>query len=124
MSPTPINLPKALVIEKAREAYLAGRLIAQKPEGGSCYYRDEGGHPCGVGAAFTDEQAELVRAAGHNELAVEKLVSNGLVKTRCGAFLGKLQSAHDDWAHRQADDAHARFCHLLSLPTPQTQGGV
>lgn len=39
-----IVLTKAFVIEKAREAYLAGRLIAQNG-GHKCFYRDEHGRP-------------------------------------------------------------------------------
>lgn len=114
---TPINLPKSLVIEKAREAYLAGRLSAQGPTP-ACDYRDVSGRPCVIGAAMSEEEAEGLRGT------VCLLLARGEVRTNAPVFLGKLQNAHDDWAKSRRPSAEADLCRLLSLPIPQTQGGV
>lgn len=109
----PITLTKAFVIEKAREAYLAGRLSAQNGVQARCFYRDEAGFPCVIGAALSDEAAKSFDRLGG--ISVSALLSDGMIKTPVPEFLVALQLAHDDWACAGDEDAHAELRKLLGI---------
>lgn len=114
----PIKLPKALVIEKATEAYQAGRLSAQGPHP-ACVYRDADGRPCVVGAALSDPDAR--RLIDDGGLAIESLIYDGVVRTNAPRWLQRLQEAHDQWCSTDGKTrviGHRELCKLLGLEFP------
>lgn len=93
-----VNLPRALVVEKARKAFIAGKLSLQvSGELVTCKYRDRSGAPCVIGAALSDQDARRFDDRIRRDLgsSIQSLITEGLVTTDDPAFLGELQVAHD-----------------------------
>lgn len=121
MTAEPINLPKALVIEKAREAYLAGRLSAQGPTP-DCRYRDKSGLPCVISAAVSNLEAERMESPLMRGTSVQSLVRARVIETDDEVFLLTLQIAHDDWAHGE-EGREAIVCEMLGITTADLVAG-
>jgi hypothetical protein len=89
--PKPIFLRAADVRAKARDAFLRGKLEAQKdPTGAGGSYAG----PCAIGIALTPSQRHRLDAL--DLPAIRVLIEDGIVKTDNSRTLIALQTHHDE----------------------------
>ncbi len=123
-----VTLTFAGIAQKAREAYDAGVLQAQKRPGSKeCNYSQELG-PCAIGVSIEDQKAALLfdwnmtnigTLLVTGEVAIEGLTPPDVYNSPGGDLILRLQATHDHWAGIRGGDtddraaAEAKFVLLL-----------
>ena len=97
----PFKLDVKHVLIKAREAFEAGTLQAEKNTGQGLCPKYVG--PCAIGVAISREKARFLDKGGADNRAygIDAQIESGIVlveNERDGEALSELQQAHDEWA--------------------------
>lgn len=110
-----MSLPQFVTAEEVtaavKKAYLASKLLAQRPSGAvACEYEARDGRRCAVGVVLNDEALKSVKRRHLNNQAVSALLRKGILnvpgptteRDAAIARLCNLQALHDGWAQKVA----------------------